>query len=76
MYFLAYNVNKLYKTWNYWSRDMLNFNFLEMGLGLVSPPHFVYDFLRKMFQMPCSINRPNFIAWVPLLIEILGNYVL
>ena len=22
---------------------MLNFSFLEKGLGLVSPPHFVYD---------------------------------
>ena len=30
---------------------MLNFNFSEKGLGLVSPPHFVYDFSRKMFPM-------------------------
>ena len=28
---------------------MLNFDFLEKGLGIVSPPHFVYDFSRKMF---------------------------
>ena len=28
---------------------MLNFNFSEKGLGLVSPPHFVYDFSIKMF---------------------------
>ena len=27
---------------------MLNFSFLEKGLGIVSPPHFVYDFSRKM----------------------------
>ena len=35
----------------YWSRGMLNFNFLEKGLGIVSPPYFVYDFSRKMFRM-------------------------
>ena len=28
---------------------MLNFSFPEKGLGLVSPPHFVYDFSRVMF---------------------------
>ena len=28
---------------------MLNFDFLEKVLGIVSPPHFVYDFSRKMF---------------------------
>ena len=28
---------------------MLNFNFSENSLGLVSPSHFVYDFSRKMF---------------------------
>ena len=25
-------------------RDLLDFDFIEKGLGLVSPPHFVYDF--------------------------------
>ena len=28
---------------------MLNFEFLEKGLGIVSPPHFVYEFSRIMF---------------------------
>ena len=28
---------------------MLNLDFLGKGLGIVSPPHFVYDFSRKMF---------------------------
>ena len=71
---LPYNKNKLYKTLDYRSRDMLNFRFLEMdGLGLVSPPHFVYDFSRKIFLMLHSINWPNFIVWLPLLLEILGN---
>ena len=41
---LPYNKNKLYKTLDYWSRDMLSFNFSEKVLGLVSPPHFAYDF--------------------------------
>ena len=26
---------------------MLNFNFSEKGLGLVSPPYFGYDFFKK-----------------------------
>ena len=34
---------------------MLNSNFPEKGLGLVSSPHFVYDFSRKMFLMLYSI---------------------
>ena len=52
---------------------MLNFDFLEKGLGIVSPPHFVYDFSRKMFFMSYSINGPNFIVWLPLLFEKLDN---
>ena len=35
---------------------ILNFDFLEKGLGIVSPPNFVFDFSRKMFLMLCSIN--------------------
>ena len=70
---LAYNRNKQYKTLNYWSRDVLNFDFLKEGLGIVSPPHFVYDFSRKIFLMLHSINWPSFIAWLPLLLDILGN---
>ena len=41
--------NKMYKTLEYWSRDMLNFEFLEKGLEVAPPPHFVNDFSRKMF---------------------------
>ena len=53
-------------------------NFLEKDLGIVSPSHFVHDFLRKMFLilyfiMLYSINIPNFIAWLSLLLEILVN---
>ena len=52
---------------------MLNFDFLDNGLGIVSPAHFVYDCSKKMFLMLYFINLPNFIAWLPLLLEILGN---
>ena len=52
---------------------MLNFDFLEKGLGLASLPHFVFDFSRKMFLMLHSINCPNYIVSLPLLLEILGN---
>ena len=52
----------IYKTSEYWSRDMLNFDFSEKDRGIVSLPHFVYDFSRKMFFMLYSINWLNFIA--------------
>ena len=52
---------------------MLNFDFLDKDLGIVSPAHFVYDFLTIMLLMLYSINWPNFIAWLPLLLEILDN---
>ena len=70
---LGNNKNKLYKTLGYWSRDTLNFNFSEISLGLVSPTHFVYDFSQKMFLMLHSTNWRNFIVWLRLLLEILGN---
>ena len=70
---LAYSKNKQYKTSGYWFRDMLKFDFLEKSLGIVFPPHLVYDFSRKMFLMLFSINWPNFIAWLPLRLDILTN---
>ena len=70
---LGFNKNKLYETLDYWSRDMLNFNFPKKDLGLVFPSHFVYDFSRKIFFVSYSINWPNFNVWLPLLLEILGN---
>ena len=62
----------LYKTLDYWSRDILIFYFLEKDLGIVSPPYFVYDFSTKVFLMLYSINWPNCV-WLRLLLEILGN---
>ena len=52
---------------------MLKIDFLERGLGLVSPSYFVYDFSRKMFLMLYSINRPFFTALLPLLLKTLGS---
>ena len=49
------------------------FWFFRKGLGTVSPLHFLYDFSRKMFLILYSINWPNFIVWLPLIFEILGN---
>ena len=70
---LVYKRNKLFKSSHYWSKDMLNFDILNKGLGIVSPPHFVYGFSTKMFLKLYSINWRNFIVWCPLLLEILGN---
>ena len=41
---MAYNKSKLSDTLANWSKDMRSFHFSEKGLGLVSAPHFVYDF--------------------------------
>ena len=35
---------------------MLNFDFAEKGVGIVSPPYFEYDISRKMFLMLHSIT--------------------
>ena len=70
---LAYNKSKLHKTLDYWCRDMLNFNFLEKTLGIVSSPHFMYDFSTKLLLMSYSVKWPHFIVWLPLLLEILGS---
>ena len=52
---------------------MLNFGFLNEVLGIVSPAYIVHVFSTKIFLMLYSINSPDFIAWLPLLLEILGN---
>ena len=55
------NENKWYKYFGCWSRDMLDFDFLEKSLGLVSLLHFVHDFSRQALLILYSINWPNFI---------------
>ena len=52
---------------------MLNFDFLENGLGIVSPPHFSYDLSINVFLIFYSNNCPNFIVSLPLLLEILST---
>ena len=64
-----YNKGKLYKTLDCWSRDMLNFDFLEKVLGLVFTPHFMYDFSRKTFFWLTD----QYSITDQLLLEILGN---
>ena len=50
---LAYNKNKFHKTWDRWSRDILNLDFLEKGLGIVPSPHLCMNFQQKCFS--CQI---------------------
>ena len=64
---------QMFKTFQYWSRDMLKFEFLDKGLGINSPAHFLYDFSTEIFLMLYSINWPKLIICLPLLLEILGN---
>ena len=45
----------------------------KKGLELVSLVHFLHDFLGKIFLLLSSITCSNFIAWLPLLREILDN---
>ena len=56
-----------------WISDMLKFDVLKKGLGVVSPPHVECDFSRKMFPMLYSINWPKVIVWLLLIREISGN---
>ena len=53
---LAYEMFcNLVSTWQtiklleYWSSNLLNFIFLEKGLGIVSPPNFVFNFFLKKY---------------------------
>ena len=70
---LVCNESNLYKILEYWFRDILNFECSEKGLRLVSPPHFVYDFSRKIFLMFYVTNWPNFIVWLTILFKIIRN---
>ena len=62
---------------------MLNFDFLEMGLGIASPPHFVYDFPRKNFlcyklladQISLSDCLYFLRYWVTCVLQVLVNQV-
>ena len=45
----------------------------KRGRELVSIPHFSDEFLTKVFLRLYFINWPNFIVWLPLLLEIMGT---
>ena len=66
---LAYHRNKLYETLEYWSRDMLNFDFFRKGSGnSISIAFRVWSYKKILLKL-CSNNWPNFIAWLFLLLE-------
>ena len=44
----------------------------QKRLELISLPHCLHDFW-KIFLRLCFINWPNFIDWLPLLLQILGK---
>ena len=50
------NKNKFYNISDCFFRDTLNFHSFIKSLGLASPPHFVYDFSRKIFFISHFIN--------------------
>ena len=62
---------------------MLNFNFLKKGLGIVSPPHFVYDFQEKCFSsfilLTDQISLPDCLYflryWSICVLQLLVNQV-
>ena len=63
---LAYNKNKLYKILRLLVKRSGQFRFFRKGPGNSFST-------TKIFLALHSINRPNFIVWLPLLLEILGN---
>ena len=49
------------------------FKDIKRGLELIYLLYFLHNFWRKIFLLLYSINWPNFIVWLLLLCEILGN---
>ena len=48
------------------------FFLIKRGPELVSLFHFLHDVWRKIFILLYSMNRPNFIVWLPLFLKILS----
>ena len=61
------------KFWNIDPEICSTLSFQKRNLRLVSPPHFVYDFSRKIFLMFYVTNWPNFIVWLTILLNIMRN---
>ena len=53
---LVYDKRKLYKTFDYWSKDVLNFDLLGKVLEIISPSQFANGLSRKMLLILYSIN--------------------
>ena len=53
--YLAHNKNELYKTLDYWSRDILNFQFLEEGLGINSMKYILCMIFQEKFVSCCIL---------------------
>ena len=77
---LSFNIYRQNSTWTYNKKTgdlkgILNFDFFkkEYETKFLTAPHFVNDASRKIFLMLYSITWPNFIVWLHLLLEILGN---
>ena len=51
------------------NQRMFNFDFSEKSMGVVSTLNFVYDFSRKIFLIPYSINWSSFMVWLPSLLS-------
>ena len=54
----------------------LAFSENKNSLEIIPLPHFLHDFVRKIFLTLQSINWLHFTVWSPLLLEILGNVVI
>ena len=74
---LAYNKTNCIKLYclSYWFRGMLNFDFLEKDLGIVSSPHFVYNFTRKNVSHDKSYQLTRFHCLIAFTSWDIGQYV-
>ena len=56
---------------------MLNSDFLDEGLGIVTPAHFVYNFSTKMFLMLLTgqISLPDCLHFLRYVLQLFVNQV-
>ena len=71
-------VEAIEKYWNLAADHLLSHHLkilekIKRGLKLLSLSHFLCSFWGKIFLLSYSTNWPNFIDWLPLFCEILGN---
>ena len=70
---LQYSENKLYKPVDYLIHGYTQFRIFRKGSGKSFFTTFCVSFSKGNVLMFYSTNWPNFIVWLPLLHEILGN---